>query len=109
MTFSEYQRLASRTANPDLISQSRRLNYAIGLGESGGIQNAVKKHIFHDHDFAETRGEILDEAGDLLWYLAMLAEAYGLDLEQIARVNVAKLQSRYPNGFCKEASQNRGK
>jgi len=48
-----------------------------------------------------------EEAGDLLWYLALIARALGTDLETIARTNIEKLRTRYPGKFTAEAALNR--
>jgi hypothetical protein len=72
-TFGEYQRLALRTARLGEHSREQHLrNAALGLfGESGEIADAIKK--------AEFQGHVLDvehlkkEAGDVLWYVALLA------------------------------------
>ena len=107
MDMNEYQKLAAITGNNDTTKVARRLNYSLGLGEAGELQNVVKKHIFHGHSDEEAKANVLDESGDVLWYLAMLADSYGLTLEDIARHNVEKLRKRYPEGFSEYASQNR--
>ena len=107
MELNEYQRLAKVTENKDLNQEMLRLNYALGLGEAGELQNVVKKHVFHGHDEDATRNKVKDEAGDLLWYLAMLTDQYGITLNEVAEHNVAKLKRRYPSGFSQAASQNR--
>lgn len=52
-------------------------------------------------------GIMAEEAGDVLWYLAEIADALGITLEDIARRNIAKLRNRYPDGFDPERSRNR--
>ena len=52
---------------------------------------------------------LTDELGDVLWYVAEAASACGLELGHIAHQNVAKLRSRYPEGFSEERSINRKK
>ena len=47
------------------------------------------------------------ELGDVLWYVAVTADAYGLDLDDIAEANIAKLKARYPEGFDTARSRNR--
>ena len=43
----------------------------------------------------------------MLWYLAEIADALGVTLEDIARRNIDKLRKRYPDGFDPERSINR--
>lgn len=46
---------------------------------------------------------VADEAGDVLWYLAQLADGMGLTLADVAEGNVAKLSRRWPAGFVQES------
>ena len=43
----------------------------------------------------------------MLWYLAEIADALGITLEEIARRNIEKLRKRYPEGFDPDRSINR--
>ena len=107
MEFGEYQELAKRTVNSDLSLRLHRANFALGLSESGELQDVVKKHLFHGHCYDETRKKIIDEAGDVLWYLAGLCDAYDVGLDAVASYNIEKLKKRYPDGFSEDASRNR--
>lgn len=103
MELNEYQRLASRTLNPDQGMRNMLVNGALGLaGESGEAADLVKKHVFHGHDL-DVR-DLADELGDVLWYISQIATSQGLTMEQIARRNITKLQERYPDGFVRERS-----
>ena len=42
-----------------------------------------------------------------MWYIAAAATLLGVDLGDIAQVNIDKLRKRYPNGFSHEASIHR--
>ncbi|WP_232329777.1 MULTISPECIES: nucleoside triphosphate pyrophosphohydrolase family protein [unclassified Sporosarcina] len=82
-------------------------NYAMGLsGEAGEVVDLLKKHVYHEHPL--DREELAGELGDTLHYLSGLASMNGLTLEEIAIKNIEKLKKRYPNGFSKEDSLNRG-
>ena len=105
LTPAEYTRLTRRTRNPILTDLEAKLNAALGLGEQGEIQNVLKKEFFHGHPADTTK--ILDETGDLLFYLAWLGDLYGFTLEEAMAFNVEKLRARYPEGFSVEASVNR--
>lgn len=105
MNIKEYRTHRRRTMNHDLNLTHQRLNAALGLGEAGELQNVVKKEVYHDHD--EDSVKVLDEAGDILFYLDWLLETYNWDLEQAMIYNVEKLQERYPHGFDPERSINR--
>jgi NTP pyrophosphatase (non-canonical NTP hydrolase) len=76
---------------------------AMGLcGEAGEACDLIKKHIFNGHKL--DRLKLSSELGDVLWYLAVTADALGIDLAWIAEQNLAKLAARYPNGYSDEAS-----
>ena len=45
----------------------------------------------------------------MAWYLAEAATALNLDLEDILRANLEKLERRYPDGFSTEKSVGRDK
>lgn len=47
------------------------------------------------------------ELGDVSWYLAVVADALGYDLETIFQMNIDKLRKRYPDGFDEELSKHR--
>lgn len=105
MNFDEYQKLAMRTAN--LTTGELRLAYlGLGLtGEAGEVAEHIKKHIGHGHDLDIEK--LAKELGDVLWYVAVMADALGLELGDIATRNIEKLRKRYPDGFSSEASRNR--
>lgn len=105
MNFNEYQELALRTAN-NLEENDLVLNGALGLaGESGEVADIVKKYLFQGHELDTEK--IIDELGDVLWYVAIMAKGLGVKLVEIPLHNVDKLRKRYPNGFEAERSINR--
>lgn len=65
----------------------------------------LKKVLFHGHPVS--RDHIIKELGDVQWYLATLAARYGIDLEEVAMRNIAKLKDRYPDGFSHTDSRER--
>jgi NTP pyrophosphatase (non-canonical NTP hydrolase) len=106
MNLSEYQNLAQRTSGAGGDGERRLIIAALGLtGEAGEFANMVKKLTAHGHDISPTK--LADELGDVMWYVAEAASAAGLDLDDIAKMNVDKLKKRYPEGFSQERSINR--
>lgn len=98
MQLSTYQQLASRTAARGADIEKERLIAALGLvGEAGELAEMVKKEIGHGHP--QERAALARELGDVLWYVAHNASLLGLDLDEIAAQNIAKLRARYPEGF----------
>ena len=106
MKFSEYQIHSARTM-PKLLEQKDLLtNMSMGLaGESGELIDHLKKACFHGHEINQTY--VSKELGDILWYIAGLATALNIDLDESAQENIDKLKARYPKGFSESASQNR--
>jgi len=107
MAFREYQALAARTAGMTEISTEKRLAVAaLGLaGEAGEVADHIKKAIGHGHEL--DRGELEDELGDVLWYIAEMCNTLDLSLARVAARNIEKLKRRYPVGFDAERSRNR--
>jgi len=95
MTLHEYELAARRTMNGSLSERDRLLDAAAGLAEEAGeVLGAVRKNLFQQRplDVAHVR----EELGDALWCLAAVAHGVGLELEDVATANLAKLKQRYP-------------
>ena len=106
LSANDYQRMAMRTAGDK--SENYLDNAIMGLcGEVGECADIVKKHHFQGHDL--DREKLKDELSDVCWYVALLATALGLTLEEVMLHNIEKLKKRYPDGFDKSRSINRDK
>lgn len=108
MTLEEYQKGAEKTA---LYPEVYRVLYpALGLvGEAGEVANKVKA-IFRDHEGTlppDLRGALLNELGDVLWYVALLARDLGAFLEAVAEGNLGKLASRKARRALKGSGDDR--
>lgn len=106
MDFRDYQQQALLTSSKPNSKEQAIAIWCMGLaGETGEAIDYLKKVIAHGHEL--DRHQIALELGDILWYLAVLAEELDLDLEAIATMNLEKLKARYPQGFSNESSINR--
>lgn len=106
MEANRYQLLAYRTANKDLKPFDQLRNAVYGLnGESGEVIDVLKKHEFQGHTLSQEK--MIDELGDVAWYLALACTALGVTLADVLEHNVAKLRIRYPQGFDPDKSVNR--
>nr|WP_296029353.1 nucleoside triphosphate pyrophosphohydrolase family protein [uncultured Dorea sp.] len=130
MKANEYQKLAMRTndgkASDRLIGKMQEydmkfsneqsdkesvdiggiFNACMGLsGEVGEFNDMIKKWVFHEKDLDMEHAK--KEAGDILWYVAMLCESFGWNIGEIMRMNVDKLIARYPDGFDVERANHR--
>jgi len=84
----------------------RLLHAMIGLcTESGEFQDMVKKHIFYGKEIDKVN--LIEELGDLMWYMAVAADELGVSFEEIMEKNAAKLAARYKGGFSEKKATNR--
>ena len=89
-TFYQYQVDAVSTLGPD----RNPLMVALGVGgEAGEVLEVIKKGNRPGQEVDVLH--LKEEIGDVLWYLAVLADYYDLDLEEIALDNIDKLSKRY--------------
>ena len=100
MDFNEYQKLARTTAMYDGAGNNY-LYPALGIcGEAGEVAEKIKRVVRDGRKEVspdEARA-ISKELGDVLWYVANMAQELGLSLDEIARDNIAKLKSRAARG-----------
>ena len=100
MDLDKYQKRAAKydlfETTVDLKSPGF-LEKILGLaGEAGEAADKVKKILRDKGGFAseEDRAELIKELGDVLWYIANVARYLDVDLSDIAKGNIDKLESR---------------
>lgn len=103
---SLYPLLVEKTRRNDLTFEEQLKNASMGLaGETGEVVDIIKKHSYQGHELKIE--ELLDELGDVMYYLCWLCILLQVDLSEICFNNMKKLTGRYPNGFEAERSINR--
>jgi NTP pyrophosphatase (non-canonical NTP hydrolase) len=129
LDFDKYQELAMRTAG---VSEGRDAQSMGGLGLGGEASELfelflestesflkaarlavlagktvdyLKKVVHHGHPLDKEK--VKKELGDVLWYVALVANACGLSMNEIAEANIEKLKKRFPEGFSHAGSINR--
>lgn len=80
-----------------------RLHMAIGIsGEAGELLDAVKKATIYRKQL--DIANIVEECGDLLFYIAGMLDSIGVDIESAMAANVSKLSIRYGKSYSDESA-----
>ena len=104
MKLGEYQELARKTDQNSLGSKRstprepsrEEVIPLLGLvGEVGALLSEYKKLLRDGEIHRSFREEVAEELGDVLWYVANVADKFGLDLEDIASANLKKVRGRW--------------
>lgn len=101
LALDDYQDYASQTAEYPVDAG---LGYTIlGLcGEAGEVANRYKKILRVGGGMTPQRKvDLVDELGDVLWYVAMVARELGVPLSEVAARNINKLSERKETGSIK--------
>lgn len=106
LTIRDFYRLAKRTMNPKLTYEQMKLHALHGIASECGEIHGIYQKTYQGHELHKER--VMDEAGDLLWFVMELCFAEDIDPEEMLEFNVHKLNQRYPEGFSPERSKNRG-
>lgn len=85
---------------------ARLLHGLLGMSsEVGEIADMTKKHLIYGKAFDRTN--VLEECGDVLWYVAVALSSCGYSFGDAMQANIAKLTKRFPDGFTEEKALNR--
>ena len=109
MHLKEYQELARKTDRTprDEAGDDPRQPYRhdvvplLGLvGEVGGLLGEYKKRLRDGELHRGFADEVAEELGDIMWYVANVADKFALDLEEVAADNLKKVADRWlrPDG-----------
>lgn len=104
ITLNEYQKESKKTWKQNYRNDFYRAILGL-VGESGEIADKIKKSMRDDTYISST--DMGKELGDCLYYIARLAEYYNLTLEQVAQMNIEKLQDRQKRGKIHGEGDNR--
>lgn len=78
----------------------------LGLsGEVGELHSKAAKHI--RDETPEDKEALKAELGDVLWFVAMLADTWGFDLGEVAQSNYTKLKDRFERNVIGGSGDNR--
>ncbi len=110
MELDEYQRRACETDQNPKVNDSAEVSQTaqnceviplLGLvGEVGGLLGEYKKLLRDGATYRRFGDEVGEELGDILWYVANVANKFNLTLNDIAEQNLSKVQDRWrpPSG-----------
>ena len=99
-----YQLQAATTA---IYPEKTALHYlSLGLSsEVGEFNGKLAKWLRKDGNYP--KDELIDELGDVLWFVSELARLHNIDLSLLAQKNLDKLSSRKKRGVLKGSGDNR--
>jgi len=108
MTTTKYQEYIKKFNH--YPTSTALLTYGLGLGgEAGEVQEKIKK-LYRDHGgeiTPEFKQAMRKEMGDVLWYLGMICNKLGLDLEGCMTSNIVKLDLREKKDMINGEGDNR--
>ena len=91
MLLNEYQQEASKFTLAGSPPEERVMGL---LEESGEVAGVFKRLLRGDYNPDEAVSKLHKELGDILWYLSQIAWDNGWTLEEVAKSNLDKLESR---------------
>lgn len=74
-------------------------------GEAGELVDAIKKYTIYSKPL--DTANVIEELGDLEWYMQGLRKALGLSRTTVLQYNIDKLNKRYPQKYTDQAAQDR--
>lgn len=109
----QHQTMVAKLAKPgiDIVRQldPRKAHLwhmaSAAQGEAGELFDAIKKHVIYDKPLDVTN--VIEELGDLEFYLQGIRESLGITREQTLHANLTKLltgkNARYAEGIYSDA------
>lgn len=115
MTNEEYSEQARATDTKDYPSVAERvqevhvlmmLHACMGITtECGELMDVLKKYLIYGKPIDKIN--VMEEDGDLRWYLSLLEFAMNFTQDESQERNIAKLKARFPNKFTEFDALNR--
>jgi NTP pyrophosphatase (non-canonical NTP hydrolase) len=110
MTFDDYQQKALVTAVNSYDPLMAKTIWAMGVaGEAGEVVEKWKKIVaYKDGQISqEDKDELAKELGDVVWYIAVMADSLGLSFDDVMERNIRKLADRQKRDVIKGKGDNR--
>ena len=100
MEFSYYQNEAKKTIQKYIADD--KINEFIPflgiIGEAGSVLTELKKKLRDGEGYGAFNEKLQEELGDVLWYISTIATQHQLNLEDIAKSNIRKINDRFSEG-----------
>jgi NTP pyrophosphatase (non-canonical NTP hydrolase) len=97
MEFNKYQEEAVLTKQFD--KETEKVHEVIPflgiIGETGSVVAELKKRLRDGENYSGYNKQIIEELGDVLWYVSTIAAQYDIKLEEIAQKNLEKIKERW--------------
>lgn len=98
MNLQQYQMIAKRAANPDLIRQEALSNWSLGLlTKAGMVEQHVKDHLSLGAPLSPSL--LMDRLGELIWNYVMLVEELNLSTHHILIRHLATLHAQHLESY----------
>lgn len=94
MNFNEYQAVAESFADYEHSFYPQ----ASLMIEAAELADLFAKPVLRGDSLQPNRDDIVSEAGDVLWNLAVLLKRSGIPLQEVAEYNIEKLTGRMKRG-----------
>lgn len=110
MNFDDYQQAAIKTNLSKDDQFKEIMQQVLGLADESGEVLAIFKKWIRDNDADITKLDIQNvkkELGDILWYIAVVANDLGISFNDLAQANIDKLASRQQRGTLTGSGDNR--
>lgn len=104
----EYLNFVEKMLNTDQKGKvSPAVQHAVEgiVTEAGELMDLIKKHKWYGRELPTEK--LIDEAGDVLFYLTAMLGNIGSSLDEAIRVNERKLKARYGDKFSTERALKR--
>lgn len=89
-------------------SDFRVLHGIIGIAtEASELLTAIHSKLTEEESKDLDYVNLKEEIGDILWYMAIMADSIGFSFEEVADKVIAKLKVRYPEKFSLEKADKR--
>ena len=97
MNFTQYQEAAAQTA-----SYKHPMYPVVSVGiEAAELCDLFVKPLLRGDDKAVVKEDIMSEAGDVLWNLCQVLTENKISFNEVAEMNLEKLQSRAKRGVIR--------